>query len=221
MSNGNGVEKPNFRLLADMVTDARPWGVAYVCSEIVRKRPDFRSYKLAGKLSLALATDAVDGAFARYSNIPSVEGARKDQVYDKLAYTMLMFSFAYATDDMRYLKYEAVNSARNFWTEHRREQLRIKDLSADARGWGKAKMATQTTGLILDASPVGDKHPEMVHDIHAIATGLSVISGIDIELDARRKLATADRRGHEVTFGKQYETTFTQLRQTLDDALAS
>ncbi len=164
--------------------------VANVCIEALERGPNFRGWLPAGKLAVALSTDGVDGFLGRQSNIPSPEYARKDRDYDKLVVYMLYGTLGMVTEDSRYFSYLMLNLVRDNKADKTREQLIAQGLNgACARPLGRNKMRAQTTGLVADFSPIGDIAPELVHGIHMSAAVLTVVSGFDIERNAKQQLA--------------------------------
>lgn len=184
--------RPIFRSWANRLTDARPKLVADICEEAYEAGPNFRSFHLAGKLAVALGTDGLDGKLGRLSNIPDPEYSKKDRDYDKLAIYMLYGALGEITGDSRYHFYLITNLIRDARVDATRDELMKHGFSTGARSLGKDKMRFQTAAHIADFSPLGDIAPDFVHGLHTTATGLAIVSGIDIEIDARRKQAATN-----------------------------
>ena len=182
-------EIPFYRELADNLTKVRLYGSYVLAGYIVKKGPDFRNWKsfsLAGGLMI---TDYLDGVFARKSKIPSSEGAKKDEENDKIFYQNVLASMAIASGDKRYLTYGAINQLRDIQVSKKRTELRENDLSSQARNLGKRKTQSQDIALLLDLSTIGKHFPDFVHSIHAATVGLSLVSGVDVILNANKQLA--------------------------------
>lgn len=178
--------RPLLRFAADRLTDSRHYGSFLLAGEIVGSKKSFRSWWLAGQAGALMLTDLLDGYLGRRSNIPS---SVRDDEADKSFYRNHMLALALKEKDLRYIGYAAANEARNVVVQHERNRLRDADLDADSRFLGKAKTVLQNLGIFLDLSPIGDRSPDLVHKIHQTAIGLTALSGVDVVIDAERRLS--------------------------------
>lgn len=182
-------ERPFLRKAANGLTDSRYYGSFALAGEIALKGNSFRSWRIAGRAAVLMATDALDGWLGRRSNIPSTEYTKKDESRDKSFYRNVMTAMTVSTGDKRYLAYSGVNDIRNGLVEGARVKLRESGLSAAARPLGKVKTGLQNLGILLDLSPIGDNHPSLAHVLHTGAVCLSAISGADVIINANQQLA--------------------------------
>lgn len=186
------IQRPLFRDLADTLTASRLYGSYILADSIRNKGPRFRSWKMAGAVSLLYLTDFLDGKAARYSNIPSQEGAWADESNDKEAYANIMRALAEATGDPRYIAYLKTNQIRDVPVNSSRDELRSRGIKADSRGLGKKKTATQVAAIVTDLSPIGDILPNVVHTLHTVSIGLTIASGVDTVRSANRAIQAND-----------------------------
>jgi phosphatidylglycerophosphate synthase len=184
----NSEQNPFYRKLADGLTTTRRIGGYMLAGYIIGKGSKFRSFKTSFIASGLYATDMLDGYFARKSNIESEEGTKDDEQTDKKFNRAMLAALFIATQDRRYLVYDAAYELRDQIVTNKRDVLRENELPAAARILGKIKARYQATAVILDLSPIGEKFPGFVHNVHQAAEIYSVISGADIVIDANKRL---------------------------------
>src|ERR1035438_3201570 len=152
-------QRPAYRNLADALTTTRRYGSYALAGYIVKKGPEFRSWKTASIAAGIFITDALDGWLARKSKIPSAQGARNDEETDKVLYNNVMSALTIATGDQRYLGYLVANQIRDQVVGAKRGELREHGLKANSRRLGQYKTRVQAAAIVADLSPLGETLP--------------------------------------------------------------
>ncbi|HET7629938.1 MAG TPA: hypothetical protein VFK03_01050, partial [Candidatus Saccharimonadales bacterium] len=136
---------------------------------------DFRSWELAKEMGAVAMTDIADGWFGRRGK-PSPASAALDEQVDKAVYHIIMNSLGMATGDKTYNTLSGLTLIRDMLITQDRKELRLLNLQAGARNFGKAKTWSQLGTITADLSPIGDRYPRTIKTMHFGAVALSGIS---------------------------------------------
>lgn len=191
---------------ADIISESRPAQAHTLAGEIMEK-PDFQTWKLAGKVAFAGILDKADGVLARWGakrlGIETTpEGAQKDQAKDKRwTYIMLgaLAARALKDGDTEYgallLASQAVIRTRDQKVNEKRKEAESLHVDAKAQGPGKLKTFMQNLTFTFMTSPLAksEKGKKVAAYMQAASTGLSIYSGRSLIKSLNKEISVKKR----------------------------
>lgn len=138
--------------------------------------PAARTWAFAARVATDVATDKLDGILARYAGTTRW-GGYLDQLADKLWFLTIAHQLAENGE----IKNEAftIPRARDVGVTAVRPIAQIFGLNSDARISGKMKLVTQAGAVVAACSPLAHEHPALIEGMFDVATGVSVLSGLE------------------------------------------
>jgi phosphatidylglycerophosphate synthase len=138
--------------------------------------PEDRTWDFAERVLFDAATDMVDGALARWAG-PSRLGGYLDQIADKIWFLTIARQLA-RNDEIRQDAF-VIPLSRDVGLTAVRPLAQLVGLNSDARYSGKIKMGSQVAATLAACSPIAPEYPEFVSGLFDVASGLSVVSGLE------------------------------------------
>lgn len=141
------------------------------------KDPRKRTWAFGRRVLFDALTDKVDGKLARYAGATRF-GGYIDQLADKAWYLQITHQLVengeLAPDNFN------VPAIRDIGFLAVRATAQHYGLKTDAKTSGKLKMVAQVGAAVAGCSPIAASYPEFTKDLFAMATGASVVSGLDM-----------------------------------------